>query len=94
MSLLVKDTMTKKVISFKAEEPIFNVARTFVNEQISAAPVVNGEKRVIGMISERDLLTKYRKNLWSHPLWIVPLGLEKGWLQHRPSQRWLVPSDQ
>lgn len=51
----VKDFMNKKVVSFKPEDSIFDVAQTFAKIGISGAPVVSKGK-VIGVISETDVV--------------------------------------
>jgi len=51
----VKDFMNKKVVSFKPQDSVFDVAETFSKMGISGAPVVN-KGRVVGVISETDLV--------------------------------------
>jgi CBS domain-containing protein len=51
----VKDFMNKKVVSFKPEDSIFDVAQTFAKLGISGAPVVSRGK-VIGVVSETDVV--------------------------------------
>jgi len=51
----VGDFMNPKVIHFKPEDSIFEVAKVFSKNDISGAPVVKG-KKVIGVISECDLV--------------------------------------
>jgi len=52
---IVKDCMKKKVVSFKPEDTIFKVAKSFSKHNISGAPVLMRGK-VIGIISETDLI--------------------------------------
>ncbi len=54
--MLVKDIMTKDVISFKPDDSLASVARTFVENKISAGPVVDDEGTLLGIVSESDLL--------------------------------------
>jgi len=51
----VKDFMNPKVIYFKPEDSIFEVAKVFSEFDISGAPVVKDDK-VIGVISESDIV--------------------------------------
>ncbi|MCP8312086.1 MAG: CBS domain-containing protein [Candidatus Methylarchaceae archaeon HK02M1] len=53
---LVKDLMTVKVISFRPSDKLSKVAETFAKLGISGAPVVDDQNRVIGVISERDII--------------------------------------
>lgn len=72
--LLVREIMTKDVISFKPEDSLSTVAKTFIEENISAAPVIDEENRVVGIISESDLMDvlEYHENLGSELLSLVP----------------------
>ena len=51
----VKDFMNKKVVFFKPEDSIFDVAQTFSKLGISGAPVV-GKGKIIGVVSETDIV--------------------------------------
>lgn len=53
--MLVKDVMTKKVITLKQEDPIKLVIKIFVENEISGAPVVE-DKKVIGIVTEADIV--------------------------------------
>ncbi|MFM0645065.1 CBS domain-containing protein [Paraburkholderia bryophila] len=50
------DVMTSNVIAVKPEMTVREVARIFVERKISGAPVVDAAGKLIGMISEGDLL--------------------------------------
>ena len=54
----VKDVMNRNVISFRAETPVEEVARTLTERRITGAPVVTGDGHVIGIVSEIDVLMK------------------------------------
>ncbi len=59
--------MTRKVITARMDEPIDAVVRKMERYNISALPVVDAERRVIGMVTSDDiskLLKKGRK--WLH----------------------------
>ena len=53
---LAKDIMTKKVVTVSPNLMIGEVVKLFNRNKISAAPVVNNNNKVIGLISEKDLL--------------------------------------
>jgi CBS domain-containing protein len=50
------EVMTRDVLSVGPETPTRVVAKLLLEKGISAAPVVDGRGRVIGMVSENDLL--------------------------------------
>jgi predicted transcriptional regulator len=52
---LVKDYMKRKVIFFKPDNSIFEVAQTLSKCHISGAPVVEKNK-VVGVISETNII--------------------------------------
>lgn len=52
----IKDAMEKNVIKFKPTDKIIDVAQTLRNNKISGAPVVDDENKVIGMLSEGDIM--------------------------------------
>ena len=51
-----KDIMTTKVVSVSEDTPIHEVVGLLLNHAISAVPVVDSARRVVGMVSEGDLL--------------------------------------
>jgi CBS domain-containing protein len=55
---LVSDVMTRAVISVSADTPFKEVVDTLSRNRISAVPVINAERRVLGIVSESDLLAK------------------------------------
>jgi CBS domain-containing protein len=54
--LLVRDIMVEKVISVKADQTLREVANLFYKHRIGAMPVIDNDCRVIGQISNRDLI--------------------------------------
>lgn len=50
------DVMTDQVITVRENATVSEVARLLAKHGISAVPVVDGANRVIGMVSEGDLL--------------------------------------
>ncbi|ANB77858.1 histidine kinase (plasmid) [Paraburkholderia phytofirmans OLGA172] len=52
------DVMTSNVISVTPEMTVREVARVFIDNGISGAPVLDPDGRVVGMISEGDLLRR------------------------------------
>jgi CBS domain-containing protein len=55
-NILVKDYMSKEVITFHKSDSIFEVKRILLEKKISGAPVINKSGKLIGIISETDLM--------------------------------------
>jgi CBS domain-containing protein len=51
-----KDIMTVNVISVSEDTPVHEVVRLLLKYRISAVPVVDGARKVVGIVSEGDLL--------------------------------------
>ncbi|MDA0635598.1 CBS domain-containing protein [Nonomuraea sp. MCN248] len=58
MRTTVADVMTTEVVSVTAPTPFKDIAEALITGGISAVPVVDDDRRVIGMVSEADLLRK------------------------------------
>ena len=54
--LVARDIMTKKLVTFRPEQTIFEAIRMLVKRQISGAPVVDERGNLVGMLSELDCL--------------------------------------
>jgi len=53
---LVSDYMTKKLITFKPDQPVSEVIESLIKNRISGAPVVNENNELLGIISEGDCI--------------------------------------
>ena len=53
-----KDIMTTDVIVAKKDDSIANVATLLIREKIGGLPVVDEENKVVGIISETDIMQK------------------------------------
>ena len=58
MNFAVKDVMTTQVIWVERDTPFAAIAAALRQHRVSAFPVLNEERRVIGVVSESDLLNK------------------------------------
>lgn len=58
--MTVGEVMTREVISFRPEDPLEEVARAVAEKGISGFPVVDRSRRVVGVITEGDLIRRYR----------------------------------
>jgi CBS domain-containing protein len=58
VNAIVKDVMTTEVISVREDAPFEAIAAALRQRRVSAVPVIDDLSRVIGVVSESDLLTK------------------------------------
>jgi CBS domain-containing protein len=54
----IRDVMSRPALTVRPETPLKEVARQLVEHRISGLPVTDAEGRVLGVISEADLLLK------------------------------------
>lgn len=52
----VNDVMTADVVTVRPDTPYREIVDTLANHRVSAAPVVDDEQQVVGVVSEADLL--------------------------------------
>ena len=55
-SVKVSDYMTRQLITFSVDTPLFEAINTFSKHQVSGAPVVDQAGQLIGVMSEVDCL--------------------------------------
>jgi CBS-domain-containing membrane protein len=58
MNAIVQDVMTSNVIWVERDTPFAEMAALFRQNQVSAFPVLNEARQVIGVVSEADLMVK------------------------------------
>jgi CBS domain-containing protein len=58
MQSMVKDLMTTPVVTVELTTPFKEIAARLAEHRISAVPVVDRDQRVLGVVSEADLLLK------------------------------------
>lgn len=56
--VIARDIMTADVIYVKPEDSVDSVAKLLVDNKISGIPVVDEDHRIIGIITEKDLMIK------------------------------------
>ena len=59
--LTAKDIMSGEVATVRLKTPIAEVAQIFHDRRISGAPVVDDEDKLIGIITESDLIDQNKK---------------------------------
>lgn len=63
--MIAKDLMTKDIISVAPTMPIKKLAMTLIKNQISGAPVTGKNGKIVGIVSEADLVAKKGKDVKS-----------------------------
>ena len=59
--MLAREVMTRDVVTVNRVASVTDVARLLVEHKVSGMPVVDEEHRVVGMITEGDLIYKDKK---------------------------------
>ena len=65
----VLDLMTRKVVSVTPETPVATVAKLLAERRLSAVPVIDPERHVLGIISEGDLMRRPETGTERHSSW-------------------------
>jgi len=76
MKTAVKDVMTTRVIWVRRDASFRDLAAALRRHRVSAFPVLGDDDKVIGVVSEADMLTKE-----------APLGGLSGLLHHRDAEK-------
>lgn len=58
--MFAKDIMTTQVVSVDPDKPISEIAKLLIERRISAVPVVDKDNKLLGMVSEGDLVHRVR----------------------------------
>jgi CBS domain-containing protein len=77
---LVRDVMTTKVVAVEAWTPFKEIVARLAEHRISAVPVLDNDRRVLGVVTEADLLLKQE-----HP--DPGLDIPLAWSKHRRLER-------
>jgi CBS domain-containing protein len=64
-----RDIMVAPVITASPDTTVKGVAETFVNHRISAAPVVDDKGKLVGIVSEGDLMHRAESGTEKHRSW-------------------------
>ena len=72
MNATVKDVMTTEVVAVRRGATFKDMAAALRRYRVSALPVIDDQEKVIGVVSEADMLAKE-----------VPLGLIDGLVHHK-----------
>src|SRR3712207_844032 len=71
--LTAADIMTTDVISVAPDTPIQDVAKLLYTRHISGVPVIDADQRVVGIVSEGDLITSEAAIGGRRPSWWLTL---------------------
>ena len=72
-NILVKDYMSKDVATFLKSDCIYDVMRELLEKKISGAPVLNKSGKLVGIISESDIM----KNIVDSQYYNMPITKTK-----------------
>ncbi len=75
-----KDVMTSPAVTISPETTVREIAQTLLNKRISAVPVVTGDGRPVGIVSEGDLMRRVETGTVRRPWWL-------SWLVEEPESR-------
>ncbi|HMM89957.1 CBS domain-containing protein [Bradyrhizobium sp.] len=67
--MLVRDVMVAPVITVEPSASVQEVAKLFLEKQISAVPVLDGKGKLVGIVSEGDLLHRVEAGTERHRSW-------------------------
>ena len=68
-----RDVMVSPVITVKPSSSVMEVAKIFLERRISAAPVVDDQGKLVGIVSEGDLLHRAEAGTERHRSWWLQL---------------------
>ncbi|WGJ14746.1 CBS domain-containing protein [Methylocapsa sp. D3K7] len=67
--MIASDVMVHDIVTIGPEEDVSKAVKLLVDHDISALPVVDDERRVIGILSEADLLHRDKIGTEQHRAW-------------------------
>lgn len=59
--MIARDIMTRKVCTIRPESSVQEAAQLLDEKRISGLPVVNPEGKIIGIITEADIISKFNQ---------------------------------
>jgi CBS-domain-containing membrane protein len=77
----VKDIMTVNVVSVSQDTPIHEVVGLLLKYRISAVPVIDRARKVVGIVSEGDLLRPEGTSCAGR-------SVRGGWRRSSPARQW------
>lgn len=71
------DIMTRSVVSIEPDMPVSHIARLMLSRNISAVPVVDPGGRLVGIVSEGDLMRRPELGTEKHRSWWLRVIVEE-----------------
>jgi CBS domain-containing protein len=71
--MLARDIMTRQVHTLPADASVFDAAELLLSTQVSAAPVVDAAGKMIGIVSEADLVRRAELGTEQRRSWLLRL---------------------
>lgn len=71
--MLARDVMTTNAVTISPGTPVAEIAKLLIERRISAVPVVDAEGRVLGIVSEGDLMRRPESESEPHHSWWLRL---------------------
>lgn len=69
--MIVRDVMSRRVVSVMPGHSVRHAAQIMLDNRVSGLPVVDGDGRLVGILTEGDLLRRVEYGLsGTRPLWI------------------------
>lgn len=68
-----KDVMTTSVLTVKPDATVQEIARRLIEHRISGVPVVDDDNRIVGIVSEGDLMRRPETGTERHRSWWLQL---------------------
>lgn len=65
-AILAKDFMTRKLITFNPDQPLYEIIQILIKNKISGGPVIDKNGALIGVISEGDCLKEVVKGKYNN----------------------------
>jgi CBS domain-containing protein len=66
----VGDFMTRRVVTIHPDSPILDAAQLMLKHHVSGLPVVDDSQRVVGIVTEHDLLRRTDRPGSQQPYWL------------------------
>jgi CBS domain-containing protein len=61
--------MTRKVVAVPPDMPVVEIAKLLIERRLSAVPVIDGLRHVVGIVSEGDLMRRPETDTQAHRRW-------------------------
>ena len=61
-----RDVMTRDVLTVSEDTPIYVAMQLLLADQVTGLPVVDSDRRLVGIVTEKDMLTLLNNNRIDH----------------------------